>query len=82
MQDKFPDTKRQARWGHLGSLGIKENLAAEPLHPLSGGQLARMAVALYIFKVPHLLVLDESTNHLDLLMVDTLIAAPKEYAEA
>lgn len=49
---------------HLGSLGVTGNLALQPMYTLSGGQKSRVAFAKITFKKPHLLLLDEPSNHL------------------
>ncbi|KAH9621008.1 hypothetical protein KSS87_004545 [Heliosperma pusillum] len=59
--------------GHLGSFGITGNLALQPMYTLSGGQKSRVAFAKITFKKPHLLLLDEPSNHLDLDAVEALI---------
>jgi ATPase subunit of ABC transporter with duplicated ATPase domains len=52
--------------GVLGSLGLAGAPAAStPLGALSGGQRVRLALALCLWRAPHLLVLDEATTHLD-----------------
>ncbi|WZZ13164.1 hypothetical protein YC2023_106253 [Brassica napus] len=58
---------------HLGSLGVTGNLALQPMYTLSGGQKSRVAFAKITFKKPHLLLLDEPSNHLDLDAVEALI---------
>ncbi|KAJ2614696.1 hypothetical protein GGH99_005108 [Coemansia sp. RSA 1285] len=63
----------------LGSFELSGDLATRPIHTLSGGQRARMALALMLFSNPHLLLLDEVTNHLDMHAVQGLITAINEY---
>ncbi|KAJ1906785.1 hypothetical protein LPJ81_001156 [Coemansia sp. IMI 209127] len=63
----------------LGSFELSGDLATRPIHTLSGGQRARMAMALMLFSNPHLLLLDEVTNHLDMHAVQGLITAINEY---
>ncbi|KAJ1667122.1 hypothetical protein IW140_001624 [Coemansia sp. RSA 1813] len=63
----------------LGSFELSGDLATRPVHTLSGGQRARMAMALMLFSNPHLLLLDEVTNHLDMYAVQGLITAINEY---
>ncbi|KAI7843107.1 hypothetical protein COHA_003278 [Chlorella ohadii] len=66
MQERWPSEREQALRNHLGSFGIKGALATQPLSTLSGGQAVRVALAAAFFARPHLLVLDEPSNHLDL----------------
>ncbi|KAJ2551586.1 hypothetical protein EV175_003635 [Coemansia sp. RSA 1933] len=63
----------------LGSFELSGDQATRPIHTLSGGQRARMAMALMLFSNPHLLLLDEVTNHLDMYAVQGLITAINEY---
>ncbi|BEJ13020.1 hypothetical protein CspHIS471_0301940 [Cutaneotrichosporon sp. HIS471] len=65
------------RW--LGSFEISGQLALRPANTLSGGQRARLAMALMLYDRPHMLLLDEITNHLDMYAVQGLIAALNEY---
>ncbi|GAB2296143.1 ATP-binding cassette sub- F member 3, partial [Dionaea muscipula] len=65
-----PEQKLRA---HLGSFGITGNLALQPMYTLSGGQKSRVAFAKITFRKPHLLLLDEPSNHLDLDAVEALI---------
>ncbi|MCI02549.1 ABC transporter F family member 3-like, partial [Trifolium medium] len=50
--------------GHLGSFGVTGNLALQPMYTLSGGQKSRVAFAKITFKKPHIILLDEPSNHL------------------
>jgi ATP-binding cassette subfamily F protein 3 len=54
----------------------------EPVAPFSGGEKARLALALVAYSKPNLLLLDEPTNHLDLEMRQALAMALQEYAGA
>ncbi|ORX70256.1 P-loop containing nucleoside triphosphate hydrolase protein [Linderina pennispora] len=68
------------RW--LGSFELSGDLAIRPICTLSGGQRARMAMALMLYSRPHLLLLDEVTNHLDMYAVEGLINAINEFEGA
>jgi ATP-binding cassette subfamily F protein 3 len=73
MMRNFPGVPEQKLRGHLGSFGITGNLALQPMYTLSGGQKSRVAFAKITFKKPHILLLDEPSNHLDLDAVEALI---------
>ncbi|PSC67915.1 ABC transporter ATP-binding [Micractinium conductrix] len=75
MQERWPAVREQELRNHLGSYGIKGGTATQPLTTLSGGQAVRIALAAAFFARPHLLVLDEPSNHLDLEGVESLVAA-------
>ncbi|KAJ2910700.1 hypothetical protein GGI21_000605 [Coemansia aciculifera] len=79
LMEGNPGTKEgdARRW--LGSFELSGPLATRPIYTLSGGQRARMAMALMLFSNPHILLLDEVTNHLDMYAVQGLIAAINEY---
>src|SRR3546814_9955165 len=51
--------------GQLGRFGFTGNKATTQIAKLSGGERARLALALITREAPHLLILDEPTNHLD-----------------
>ena len=58
---------------HLGSFGVGGDLALQPMYTLSGGQKSRVAFARVTFEQPHILLLDEPSNHLDLDAVEALV---------
>ena len=61
---------------HLGSFGVSGSLALQPMYSLSGGQKSRVAFAKVTYSKPHILLLDEPSNHLDLDAVRALIQVP------
>lgn len=73
MMRNFPGVPEQKLRAHLGSFGITGNLALQPMYTLSGGQKSRVAFSKITFKKPHILLLDEPSNHLDLDAVEALI---------
>ena len=66
----------------LASFGFRGDRVFEPVGPFSGGEKARLALALVAWRKPNLLLLDEPTNHLDLEMRQALAMALQEYAGA
>ncbi|KAI3937871.1 hypothetical protein MKW92_035941 [Papaver armeniacum] len=73
MMRCYPGVPEQKLRSHLGSLGVTGNLALQPMYTLSGGQKSRVAFAKITFKKPHIILLDEPSNHLDLDAVEALI---------
>jgi ATP-binding cassette subfamily F protein 3 len=76
-----PQTAEQVLRDFLGGFGFGER-ALEPVGPFSGGERARLALALIVRRRPNLLLLDEPTNHLDLEMRHALTLALQEYEGA
>jgi ATP-binding cassette subfamily F protein 3 len=66
----------------LGSFGFSGDRVFEPIGPFSGGEKARLVLALVSFRRPNLLLLDEPTNHLDLEMRQSLAMALQDYEGA
>jgi len=80
-----PDVARwteQQRRDHLGRFGFSGERVFEPTQQLSGGERARLTLAILVARRPNLLLLDEPTNHLDLQMRETLLLALQEFAGA
>ena len=64
---------------HLGSFGFQGDRAFEPVARFSGGEKARLSLALLVARRPNLLLLDEPTNHLDIEMRQALTVALQSY---
>ena len=68
--------------GQLGRFGFSGQKATTEVGKLSGGERARLALALITRDAPHMLILDEPTNHLDVDAREALIQALNEYSGA
>jgi ATP-binding cassette subfamily F protein 3 len=66
----------------LGSFGFSGDRVFEPIGPFSGGEKARLVLALVSYLRPNLLLLDEPTNHLDLEMRQALAMALQDFDAA
>jgi ATP-binding cassette subfamily F protein 3 len=64
---------------HLGKFGFQGDRAFEPVARFSGGEKARLTLALLIARRPNLLLLDEPTNHLDIDMRHALTVALQNF---
>jgi ATP-binding cassette subfamily F protein 3 len=77
-----PTAGEQALRDFLGGFNFRGDRALEPIAPFSGGEKARLALALVVYRKPNLLLLDEPTNHLDLDMRHALETALLDYPGA
>ena len=76
------ETPEQALRDHLGGFGFPADMADAHVARLSGGERARLVLAVLVWMKPNVLLLDEPTNHLDLDMRDALASALQDYAGA
>ena len=67
---------------YLGGFAFNGDMATAPVAPLSGGEKARLVLAMLVYQKPNLLLLDEPTNHLDLEMRHALSVALQEFEGA
>ncbi|NOT71826.1 MAG: ABC-F family ATP-binding cassette domain-containing protein [Hyphomicrobium sp.] len=79
MVEFLPDATEAQRRTKLGTFGFSALKADTKCCNLSGGEKARLLLALTAFYGPHLLILDEPTNHLDVDSREALIRALMEY---
>ena len=82
LQQLDKRASEQAFRNFLGGFGFAGEQALDPVAPFSGGEKARLALALLIWQRPNLLLLDEPTNHLDLDMRHALTLALQDYSGA
>ena len=79
MQRLAPTEREQVLRDWLGRFGFAGEDATRPVGPMSGGERARVALAMLVWGKPQLLVLDEPTNHLDANTRDALADALAEF---
>lgn len=82
LQRLDPQTREQELRDFLGGFNFRGEMATSAIAPFSGGEKARLALALLIWQRPNLLLLDEPTNHLDLDTRDALTLALQDYVGA
>jgi ATP-binding cassette, subfamily F, member 3 len=78
MRDTLPEAVR----ARLGSFGFSQEKAFVPVSALSGGERARLNLALVTHDGPALLILDEPTNHLDIETREEFVRSINEFAGA
>lgn len=77
-----PTKREQELRDFLGGYGFNGEMALAPVRPFSGGEKARLVLALLVWQRPNLLLLDEPTNHLDLEMRHALTMALQTFEGA
>jgi len=82
MLDLMPEASEAQRRARLGRLGFSIGKADTEAQHLSGGEKARLLLALATFHGPHVLILDEPTNHLDVDAREALVRALNDYEGA
>ena len=82
IQKLSPDAKESDIRHFLGGFLFTGDKAIEAIAPFSGGEKARLALAMLVWQKPNLLLLDEPTNHLDLDMRHALTMALQSFAGA
>ena len=81
-QDLLPDKTEAQRRAQLGAVGFGKEKSDTVIANLSGGEKARLLLALAVFHKPHMLILDEPTNHLDVDSREALVQAINDYEGA
>ena len=82
IQKLSPEAKEQEIRNFLGGFLFTGEMATAPIAPFSGGEKARLALAMLVWQKPNLLLLDEPTNHLDLDMRHALTLALQSFEGA
>lgn len=75
----LPDSKQGVIRSQLGRFGFSGDKAHREVRKLSGGERARLALALITREAPHMLILDEPTNHLDVDTREALVEGLNGY---
>jgi ATP-binding cassette, subfamily F, member 3 len=74
-----PQAREQDLRNYLGSFNFPGEMALDPVGNFSGGEKARLSLALIVWQRPNLLLLDEPTNHLDLETREALTVALAQF---
>jgi ATP-binding cassette subfamily F protein 3 len=74
-----PGVREQDLRNYLGGFNFPGDMASDPIEHFSGGEKARLALALIVWQRPNLLLLDEPTNHLDLETREALTVALAQF---
>jgi ATP-binding cassette subfamily F protein 3 len=77
-----PDAREQELRDFLGGFDFRGDMASSAVGRFSGGEKARLTLALIVRQKPNLLLLDEPTNHLDIEMREALTEALQDYGGA
>jgi len=79
LQDTFPQSGQAPLRALAGCFGFSGDEMDKKCRVLSGGEKARLVMAIMLFDPPNFLVLDEPTNHLDIATKEMLITALSQY---
>ena len=82
IQQLSHEVREQEIRNFLGGFNFVGDMALQKIEPFSGGEKARLALAMIVWQKPNLLLLDEPTNHLDLDMRHALTVALQSFQGA
>lgn len=82
LQRLTPKASEQVIRDFLGGFNFYGDQAVDPINHFSGGEKARLALAIIVWLKPNLLIMDEPTNHLDLDVRHALTVALQEFTGA
>jgi ATP-binding cassette, subfamily F, member 3 len=78
-RDRGPEAREQELRNFLGSFNFSGDMVSQVVGTMSGGEKARLVLAMMVWQRPNLLLLDEPTNHLDLATREALSVALNEF---
>jgi len=78
-RDVGPQAREQELRNYLGTFNFTGEMVAQAVGTMSGGEKARLVLAMMVWQRPNLLLLDEPTNHLDLATREALSVALNEF---
>mgnify|MGYP001275745223 CR=1 FL=1 len=78
-RENTEDAREQQLRNYLGSFNFPGDMVSQPVGQFSGGEKARLVLAMIVWQRPNLLLLDEPTNHLDLATREALAVALNEF---
>ena len=79
LWDRFPKLSEQEVRSHLGNVLFTGEEVFKKVSSLSGGEKARLAIAIIMLERPNVLVMDEPTNHIDIMTKEALEDALERY---
>ncbi len=79
LEENFPRATQGSLRALAGCFGFSGDEVEKKCHVLSGGEKARLVMAMMLYDPPNFLVLDEPTNHLDMATKEMLVAALADY---
>ena len=82
LQSIQPGQSIQEYRSHLGSFGISGTISLQPITTLSGGQKSRVNFAGLSLQLPNVLILDEVSNHLDIISLQSMALALRDFKGA